>query len=116
LPHLDWELGEWLLGQLVVTALPEELFFRGFVHQLLERVWPPRRRIFGGGVGLALLVSSALFAAVHLILQPYLYRLAVFFPALLFGWMYSATGSILAGTMAHFISNTVARILELVFF
>ena len=31
--------------------------------------------------------------------------LSVFFPGLLFGWMRSATGSILAGTICHALSN-----------
>ena len=102
--------------QVVVIALPEELFFRGFVHEMCERALPPRRRLLGGGVGLALLLSSALFAAGHLAsgLDPR--RLAVFFPGLLFGWMRSATGSILAGTIAHAASNLFIRVLEQMFF
>jgi membrane protease YdiL (CAAX protease family) len=116
LPQFDVKLTEWLLAQLIVTALPEELFFRGYLLKLFERVWPPRRRLAGGGLGVALLVSSALFALVHLILTPYPYRLFVFFPALVFGWMYSATGSILAGTLTHFASNVAAHLLELILF
>lgn len=115
-PHLDTDFLEFLFAQVVVTALPEELFFRGFLHELLERALPPRRRLLGGGVGWALVVSSALFALVHLATGPDPRRLSVFFPGLLFGWMRSATGSILAGTIAHASSNVFIRLLELMFF
>ena len=49
--------------KLVVVALPEELFFRGFLLGLLEKRFPPRRRLLGGGIGLALVLSSLAFAA-----------------------------------------------------
>jgi membrane protease YdiL (CAAX protease family) len=38
--------------------------------------------------------------------------LATFFPGLLFGWMRSATGSILAPVMAHAASNVFIRLLD----
>lgn len=114
-PHLDRAFFESAFIQVVVVALPEELFFRGFLHQLLERAFPPRRRILGGGVGWALVLSSALFAVVHLVrLDPR--ELAVFFPGLIFGWMRSATGSVLAGTIAHASSNLFIHVLAQMFF
>ena len=99
--------------QLVVVALPEELFFRGFLLELLERKWPPKRRILGGGVGVALVVSAAAFALVHLPKDGDPRALATFFPGLLFGWMRSATGSILASTVTHGCSNILIRLLDL---
>ncbi len=113
-PLIDFAFVKVAFVQVVVIALPEELFFRGFVHELLERAIPPKRRLWGGGVGWALILSSALFAVGHLAqLDPR--RLAVFFPGLLFGWMRSATGSILAGTIAHALSNLYIHILERMF-
>ena len=114
-PAIDLDLLELAFVQVVVIALPEELFFRGFIHQLLERAIPPRRRLWGGGIGWALVLSSALFAAGHLAAGLDPRRLAVFFPGLLFGWMRSATGSILAGTIAHALSNLYIHILERMF-
>ena len=81
-----------------MVALPEELFFRGFLLGLLEQRFPPKRRILGGGVGLALVISAATFALIHLPKDGDPRALATFFPGLLFGWMRSATGSILAST------------------
>jgi uncharacterized protein len=116
LPPLSLGLLEFAFVQVVVVAIPEELFFRGFLHEKLERALPPKRSLWGGGVGWALLISSALFSLAHLTTGLDPRRLAVFFPALVFGWMRSATGSILAGVIAHALSNIVLHVLEQTFF
>lgn len=115
-PAIDWELVKLAGFQIIVVALPEELFFRGFIHRLLERAIPPKRRVLGGGIGKALLLSSALFALGHMLVVFDPRRLAVFFPGLLFGWLRSATGSILAGTLCHAASNLFIHVLTRVFF
>jgi membrane protease YdiL (CAAX protease family) len=104
------------LNQLVVVAIPEEIFFRGYLLVRLERVWPPARRFLGAPVGKALLVSSALFALGHLAVIPNPQRLAVFFPALVFGWMRGKTGSIAAGATFHALCNIVADVLHTSYF
>src|SRR5450432_2417107 len=104
------------LNQLVVVAIPEEIFFRGYLLVRLERVWRPTRRLWGAPVGLALVVSSALFALGHLAVVPSAQRLAVFFPALVFGWMRGRTGSIAAGATFHALCNIVADVMHTSFF
>jgi uncharacterized protein len=104
---------EWCAVQWLVVGLPEELLFRGFLLDRLERRFPPRRRLLGGGVGWALVLSAAAFAVIHLPKEGDPRALATFFPGLLFGWMRSATGSILASTITHGGSNILARGLEL---
>jgi membrane protease YdiL (CAAX protease family) len=104
------------LNQLVVVSIPEEIFFRGYLLVRLERVWKPTRRLWGAPVGKALLVSSALFALGHLAVVPNPQRLAVFFPALLFGWMRGKTGSIAAGATFHALCNVLADVLHTSFF
>jgi len=111
-PRLDASFLEFCALQLVVVALPEELFFRGFLLGLLEKRFPPRRRFLGGGVGLALVLSAAAFAIVHIPKDGDPRALATFFPGLLFGWMRSATSSILAGTVTHAGSNILIKLLE----
>jgi membrane protease YdiL (CAAX protease family) len=113
-PYVTRDLGEFGLVQIVVVALPEELFFRGYLLHLLEQRFPPTRRILGGGVGVALVVSSIAFALIHLPKDGDPRALATFFPALLFGWMRSATGSILASTLTHGASNILVKLLDLV--
>jgi uncharacterized protein len=111
---------EGLLGavfaQVVVVALPEELFFRGYLLERLERARPPCRRLLGGGVGSALLLSALLFALGHVLVDGNPLRLAVFFPGLLFGWLRSATGSIVAGTIIHAAANLYIEALHRTFF
>ena len=107
----------WLaLSQIVVVAVPEELFFRGYLLGRLEERWPSRRTLFGAAVGWPLLVSSALFAVGHVLVDFDVQRLAVFFPALAFGWMRSRTGSIAAGALFHALCNLLSELLHTSFF
>jgi membrane protease YdiL (CAAX protease family) len=112
-PAITWDLVQFVAVQIVVVALPEELFFRGCLHELLERRFPPARRWLGGGVGLALVLSSLAFALIHLPKDGDPRALATFFPGLVFGWMRSCTGSILAPVIAHASSNILIRVLDL---
>jgi membrane protease YdiL (CAAX protease family) len=112
-PALTPAFGEFCLVQMLVVALPEELFFRGFLLGLLEKRFPPKRRFLGGGLGWALVLSSLAFALIHVPKDGDPRVLATFFPGLLFGWMRSATGSILASTIAHGSSNILIRLLDL---
>ena len=116
MPGLGWPFAEAAFVQVVVVALPEELFFRGFLLRRLEQALPPRRRLGGGGIGWALVASAALFALGHVVVDLDPRRFAVFFPGLLFGWLRSATGSIAAGTMAHAASNLYIDLLQKMFF
>ncbi len=100
------------LTQLLVVALPEEYFFRGYMQTRLGRVWPPRRRVLGAPAGRALLASAALFALGHLLVDFNPLRLSVFFPGLAFGWMRELGGSILAPVLFHTASNLVSKILH----
>jgi membrane protease YdiL (CAAX protease family) len=111
-PAWTWSDLEFAAVQLVVVALPEELFFRGMLLRLLEQRFPPRWRPLGGGVGVALVLSSLGFALIH-VPKYGPSALAVFFPGLLFGWMRSATGSILASTLTHAGCNILIRALQL---
>jgi uncharacterized protein len=100
-------------AQLVVIALPEEAFFRGYLQTELDRVFPPRIRLFGARLGLGILISAAVFAAGHFLTIRHPSRLAVFFPALVFGWLRARTGGIGAGVAFHAACNlfsaTLAR-------
>jgi membrane protease YdiL (CAAX protease family) len=104
------------LNQLVVVAIPEELFFRGYLMGRLEERWPSARRLFGAPIGRALVVSSLLFALGHVVVVPNPQRLAVFFPALVFGWMRARTGSIVPGAVFHALCNLFADVLHTSYF
>lgn len=103
-------------NQVLVIALPEEMFFRGYLLGRLEERWPARRRLWGAPVGKALLVSAALFALGHFLVDFNPQRLAVFFPGLVFAWMRARTGSIAAGTAYHAMCNLLADVLHTSYF
>lgn len=103
-----------LLGRVAgnaAVALSEEYFYRGYLTLRLEERFPPRRRILGARIGRAAVLSAALFAAGHL-LVPAPWRLAVFFPALLFAWLRARTGTVVAAALCHFGFNVFLLALE----
>jgi hypothetical protein len=116
--HLRLPQGFLLLAanQLLVVALPEEVFFRGYLLQRLESRWPPHVRVAGAQVGWALVASAVLFALGHVLVDFNPQRLAVFFPALIFGWMRARTGSLAAGAAFHALCNLFADVLHTSFF
>jgi membrane protease YdiL (CAAX protease family) len=114
--RLPPDLALQTLTQIVVIAVPEELFFRGYLQTRLEQRWPPRRSLAGAPVGGALVAGSALFALGHLLVDFDLQRLAVFVPGLVFGWMRARTGSIAAGAAFHALCNVYSDVLHTSFF
>jgi uncharacterized protein len=116
--HLEVPPGLLLatITQIVVIAIPEELFFRGYLQSRLEERWPPRRRLAGAPVGWALVAGSALFALGHLLVDFDPQRLAVFVPGLIFAWMRARTGSIAAGATFHALCNVYSDVLHTSFF
>lgn len=120
-PHPSWpglppDLAMRLAVQFLVVALPEELFYRGFVQTAWERTEPEHGvRVFGARLGKGFLATQALFAIGHLVvLQPW--RLATFFPGLLFGWLRARTGNVAAGIFFHAFSNLFIALLEASFY
>ncbi|WP_373049181.1 myxosortase MrtX [Vulgatibacter sp.] len=104
----------WLhvLDQFLVVALPEEFFYRGYLQTRLGHAWGEgKRKLLGVPVGPAFWMTQVLFAVGHLG-QLHFWRLAVFFPSILFGWLRARTGSIVPGIIVHAISNLVLMTLE----
>lgn len=109
---------EWLdriAGQLLVVALPEEAFFRGYLQSALDGRWGARWRLLGAELGPGWLISAAIFALGHFATIPQPGRLAVFFPALAFGWLRARTGGIGAGVAYHAACNLLSSGLALGF-
>jgi membrane protease YdiL (CAAX protease family) len=104
-------LGSEFSGQLLVIALPEEAFYRGYLQSALDEAWRPRVRVLGAELGPSILVTSALFAAGHLTTEFNIGRLAVFFPALAFGWLRARTRGVGAGIVFHALCNLFASYL-----
>jgi membrane protease YdiL (CAAX protease family) len=104
------------LAQILVVAVPEEIFFRGYLLSRFEERWPSKRRFFGAAVGRPLLLTSALFALGHFLVDLQPVRLAVFFPALAFGWMRARSGSIAPAAVFHALCNLLSEIMHDSFF
>lgn len=108
-PDNIWEV---VLGQLIVAALPEEAFFRGYIQTRLSDTWTRKTRLLGTEVSLPALVAQAvLFALVHFAVDADPARLAVFFPGLLFGWIRARRGGIGAAIVFHAACNVYAELL-----
>lgn len=85
---------EFLLRQALFIALPEEVFFRGYLYDAFEEAgWEP------------VLSSSLLFSAGHLAILFSPYRAMTFFPALLFGWTRKRTGAVYVPIVLHLAFN-----------
>ncbi|MEW5854793.1 MAG: CPBP family intramembrane glutamic endopeptidase [Myxococcota bacterium] len=95
-----------------LVAIPEELFYRGYIHTLLVRAWPPRFTVLGASVGKAVLVGSALFALGHFAGEWNPQRLGPFFPALLFCALRSVSGSIMGAVLYHGLSNVMGEVMR----
>lgn len=106
-----WEVANEVFGQLVIIALPEEAFYRGYLQSRLDEVLPARVRVLGAQVGPALLVTSVIFALGHVATIREPARLAVFFPSLAFGWLRARTGGIGAGVAFHAACNVFSELL-----
>jgi membrane protease YdiL (CAAX protease family) len=100
-----------VLGQLFVIALPEEAFYRGYLQTRLDDAWPAGLRLLGARVGAGWIVASAIFALGHVATVHVPTRLAVFFPALLFGWLRARTGGIGASLTFHMLCNVYSQAL-----
>ncbi|EYF06854.1 caax amino terminal protease family [Chondromyces apiculatus DSM 436] len=102
-----------IVAQLLVVAIPEEAFFRGYLQSALDRAFPPRLRVLGAAVGPGLLIAAVIFAIGHVLTIRHPARLAVFFPALVFGWLRARTGGVGAPALFHaacnLLSVTLAR-------
>jgi membrane protease YdiL (CAAX protease family) len=104
------------LSQVLVVALPEELFFRGYLWSRLQARFPTHRQRLGAPLGPPWLLSSFLFALGHVAVDLDPRRFAVFFPALVFGWMRARSGSIVAGLAFHALCNLLSDVLYETYF
>lgn len=90
---------------LVWVALSEEIVFRLLLQGGLQRLLQGAYLLTW--LSLANVLTSIIFAAMHLLHQPTLWALAVFFPSLVFGWAMDRYQSVLAPVLLHFFYNSL---------
>ncbi len=113
LPH---RLPVFAAVQLLVVALPEELFYRGWMQTTWAETDPSRRvRVLGASLGAGFLWTQVLFALGHLVVFR-AWRLGTFLPGLLFGWLRERTGNLAAPVFVHALSNVFIATLEASFY
>ncbi len=79
---------------LLLIALPEEVFFRGYLYDAFEEAGRE-----------PVLPVALLFAIGHFVIAPSPFRLLTFFPALLLGWGRKRSGNVYVPTAVHFLYN-----------
>ena len=106
----DWLL--LLLYHLLCVALPEEVFYRGYVQSRLNQTFSRRVVLLAAPVGFGWLYASFLFALGHFVISFRPEALATFLPGLVFAWLRERTGSIVASTAFHALCNGTVLLLS----
>ncbi len=89
----------FFLYQMLYVAIPEELFFRGYLQRTTEEVFKSRI--------LSVILVSLIFALAHLLTGRGIYSLLTFFPSLVMGTLFATTRSVVPGIIFHFFANVV---------
>ena len=101
----------FILNMLLMVAIPEEIFYRGYLQSELRRCDKRTVNLFGVRAGMSFLIVNALFAAGHLIVLPDIARLAVFFPGLVFSWLREKDDNIAGPVVFHWLSDVLSFVL-----
>jgi len=106
---------EYLLYQMTMPGIAEELSYRGVIQSGLNAVFPRSRkwRVGGTHLGWGWLIASILFWAPHAIRVGSAGQVVFYWPTLTMqlvvggalGWMRERTGSIFPGIIAHNLVN-----------
>jgi membrane protease YdiL (CAAX protease family) len=99
------QLARAALYQVGAVAVPEEFFFRAFLQRGLEARGKGRLRLAGARLGWGWPAAAALFALAHLVATGQPAQLLVFFPGLVFGWLWARRESIAGPVAFHVICN-----------
>jgi len=92
---------EFALAQIALAALPEEIFFRGYLFDA-----------FSDRRAAPVAATAALFAAAHLAILFTPYRALTLFPGLLLGWARRRSGTIWCPAALHASFNLLPYLTE----
>jgi len=94
----------WLGYQFLYVALPEEIFFRGYLQSNILML--AKRLKNKSYMSAVVFISAFCFAAAHVVINPEITVMLTFLPGLVFGWLFLRTGSLVAPVLFHVIANT----------
>ncbi len=102
---------KFALDDLLMVAIPEEVFYRGYLQSELRKYDKTYLRVFGVNIGPSFIIVNILFAAGHLIAITNVSRMAVFFPGLVFSWLREKDDNIAGSVVFHWLSNVLSFLL-----
>jgi membrane protease YdiL (CAAX protease family) len=105
-----WWLPFALLVQLLLVALPEEFFYRGYLQGRIDDLTPIRWNLGPFHTSPAILITSTLFALSHFLSGFNPLRLSVFFPSLVFGWLKDRSEGLVAPIVYHAACNLMVQL------
>ena len=91
----------FIIAVVLVAPFGEEILFRGFLQQFLEKHWKDSTK--------AVLITSLFFAMIHL--NPY-WMIQIYFLGLILGFLAWRTGSVVPSLILHGLNNAMAIILS----
>ncbi len=98
----------YFFNHLILVALPEEIFFRGYLEGELTKVFVPKAKLWGAPFGWGVILSALIFAFSHSLIQFQWWHFSIFFPALLFSWLRQKTGSVWVAVLFHAVCNVTS--------
>lgn len=102
-----------LIGyHLFFVAIPEEIFYRGYMQTRLNGLFGKKWRVLGVQIGMGAVITSLLFAFGHSIVHFQWWHFSIFFPSLVFCWMREKSGGFMAGALFHAWSNVSVNWLD----
>ena len=101
----------WIIYNLIAVAFFEEVFFRGYLQGRLAEYAKGSFSGTGTVFWLPVVAAAFLFALAHVAVDLDPARMAVFFPGLLFGWLRTRTGTLLAPILSHGCANVLSMLL-----
>jgi membrane protease YdiL (CAAX protease family) len=112
-PPATGQLINWLLYQFLYIATFEEIFFRAYLQSNIlaaispnQQSSPAPNEMLDKHQWIAITISSAAFTAAHIIIHEDPAQTLVFLPAMIFGYLFARTTSLIAPIIFHAISNT----------
>ena len=102
---------ELALIHFLAVALPEELFYRGYLQPRLCSTFKDHKIGCGFRWNHGIAITAALFALAHFLGEYNPARLGPFFPALLFGLLRRRSGSIGGAVLLHGMYNLLGALL-----
>ncbi len=95
----------WISYQLFYVAVSEEIFFRGYLIRTFQNFLKSYRLNGRFNNYTCIFLSSLIFGIFHIFIAENAYSFLTFFPALIFGWLFIRTKSLVAPILFHGICN-----------